>query len=138
MNDVLNHDTPKLHSLFLLIRLQSHRRHFSALFGSRWIAGQSGGLAGCAVGIEEGHPSPSRRVLHGAQFLAIHLFRCTGVGVPYQMCDVLNRNPCAREQRDETVSQLSRCPFLRVEPGVLGYLAEGTPNIGCVERGYGI
>jgi hypothetical protein len=36
--------------------------------------------------------------------------------VPDQMCDVLNRNPCARQQRDETVPQLSRCPFLRVEP----------------------
>src|SRR5688500_15077029 len=51
------------------------------------------------------------------------------------MRDVLNRYPCARQQRDETVPQLSRCPFLRVEPGVLGYLAERTPNIGRVERG---
>jgi hypothetical protein len=39
-------ESPKLHSLFLLIRLESHRRHFSARHGSRWTRGQSGGLAG--------------------------------------------------------------------------------------------
>jgi len=51
------------------------------------------------------------------------------------MRDVLDRDPRARQQRDETVPQLSRGPFLRVEPGVLGYLAERTPNVGRVERG---
>jgi hypothetical protein len=51
------------------------------------------------------------------------------------MRDVLDRDPRARQQRDETVPQLSGCPFLRVEPSVLGYLAERTSNVGRVERG---
>ncbi len=38
-------------------------------------------------------------------------------------------------ERDETVPQLSWCPFLRLEPSVLGHLAEGTPNVGCIDRG---
>jgi hypothetical protein len=33
------------------------------------------------------------------------------------------------------VPQLSRCPFLRLEPSLLGDLAEGTSNVGGVERG---
>jgi hypothetical protein len=33
------------------------------------------------------------------------------------------------------VPQLSWCPFLRLEPGLLGHLAEGTPNVGGVQRG---
>jgi len=33
------------------------------------------------------------------------------------------------------VPQPSRCPFLRLEPSVLGYLAERTPNVGRVEKG---
>jgi hypothetical protein len=33
------------------------------------------------------------------------------------------------------VPQLSRCPLLRMEPSVLVYLAERTPNIGRVKRG---
>jgi hypothetical protein len=51
------------------------------------------------------------------------------------MCDVLDRDPRARQQLDETVPQLSGCPFLCSEPSVLGHLAEGTPNVGRVERG---
>ena len=52
-----------------------------------------------------------------------------------QMRDVFDRDPCARQQRDETVPQLSWCPFFRLEPSALGHLAEGTPDVGRVERG---
>jgi hypothetical protein len=36
------------------------------------------------------------------------------------------------------VPQLSRCPFLRLESGVLGHLAEGTPNVGSVENSHSL
>src|SRR5512133_3723278 len=51
------------------------------------------------------------------------------------MCDVLDRDPCTRQQRDETVPQLSRCPFLSLKSSVLGHLAKRAPNVGSVERG---
>src|SRR5215212_8483844 len=51
------------------------------------------------------------------------------------MRDVLDLNPRARQQRDETVPQLSWCPFFRSEPSVLGHLAEGTPDVGRIQRG---
>src|SRR5512133_2133114 len=50
------------------------------------------------------------------------------------MRDVLDRDARARRQRDETVPQLSWCPLLRQEPSVFGHLAEGTPNVGRIER----
>jgi hypothetical protein len=58
MNDVVNLDTlssthPKLHSLGPLVKREEHQGHFSDLSCSHWMRGQSGGLAGRAVGIEE-------------------------------------------------------------------------------------
>ena len=97
--------------------------------------GQGGGLAGRAVGIEEVIHRLRAASQHWAQFLAIHLFRRTGVRMANQMRDVLNWYPCARQQRDEAVPQLSRCPFLRVEPSMRRYLAKRTPNVGRVEWG---
>jgi hypothetical protein len=41
----------------------------------------------------------------------------------------------ALDSSETTVPRLSWCPFLRLEPGLLGHLAEGTPNVGGVKRG---
>ncbi len=41
----------------------------------------------------------------------------------------------ALDSSETKLCRSSRGPFLRVEPGVLGYLAERTPNVGRVERG---
>jgi hypothetical protein len=127
-------ESPKLHPLFpspAANRIVVISAICLVLVGR---GGQIGGLAGLAVRFEDLIHRLRAASQYRAQFLAIHLFRCTGVRVADQMGDVLNRYPCARQQRDETVPQLSRCPLLRVEPSVFGYLAERTPNVGRVER----
>jgi hypothetical protein len=59
-------ESPKLHSLFPLVRPEAHRCHFSAVSGSHWTRGADGGLAGLVVRLEEVIHRPAPRLAPGA------------------------------------------------------------------------
>jgi hypothetical protein len=95
-------------------------------------------LSGSALGgldIRAFQISWSVRGQNGPQLLAIGPFRGPSVRVTHQMCDVLHRHPCARQQRDEAVPKFSWSPLFSCKPGVSRYLRKGAPNVCGVEGG---